>query len=175
VHRIKELLRDDPYRYQILQWVANLHQSECYVAAGFIRNMVWDHLHGFCRTALNDVDVIYFDPLSTVTEKELLARLNSAAPMLNWQVKNQALMHIRNSDKPYLSIADAIDFWPEKETAVAVKLEGNEEITVIAPFGVESLFAGLISHNPKRTKAVFSARIQTKQWLEKWPDLMLAK
>ncbi len=113
--------------------------------------------------------------MAAVTEKELLAQLNSVAPMLNWQVKNQALMHIRNSDKPYLSIADAIGFWPEKETAVAVKLEADEAITVIAPFGVESLFAGLISHNPKRAKAVFSARIQTKQWLEKWPDLILAE
>ncbi len=62
MHRITELLRGDPYRYQILQWVANLPQQECYVAAGFVRNMVWDHLHGFCSTALNDIDVIYLNP-----------------------------------------------------------------------------------------------------------------
>jgi hypothetical protein len=43
-----------------------------YIAAGYIRNRVWDHLHGFTeRTPLNDVDVVYFNPhdLSEETDK----------------------------------------------------------------------------------------------------------
>lgn len=43
--------------------------------------------------------------------------------MVNWQVKNQALMHIKRQHSQFLSSADAILFWPEQETAVGVKLD----------------------------------------------------
>ncbi|CAH7108283.1 hypothetical protein VCHA54P496_10681 [Vibrio chagasii] len=61
-HQIAALIEQDPLRTKILECVAQLDLPQCYVAAGFVRNLVWDHLHGFDNpTPLNDIDVIYFD------------------------------------------------------------------------------------------------------------------
>lgn len=159
----------------ILQCVAALGLPDCYVAAGFVRNMVWDYLHDYDPTLLNDVDVIYFSPqkISQQNNKLLEARLMSLIPDVRWQIKNQALMHHLNSDHPYRSSLDAMTFWPEKETAIGVRLEKTGEITIAAPFGVESLFGGCITHNPARERPIFEQRVQSKQWLKIWPRLRL--
>lgn len=121
------------------------------------------------------MDVIFFDPTDVeglralhVTEKLL-----ALAPDVNWQVKNQAFMHTRNQDAPYKSSTDAMSYWPEKETAVAECLDQNENIKVSAPFGVDSLFKGSITHNTKRDKKVYLGRIAQKKWLSIWPNLKL--
>ena len=72
-------------------------------------------------------------------------------PELNWQVRNQALMHKRNGDKPYLNIIDAMSYWPEKETAVAIKKINNKEYKCISAFGLNTLFDLKVTHNPKRS------------------------
>lgn len=87
------------------------------------------------------------------------------------EVKNQAVMHRRNGDSPYSSSTDAMTFWPEKETAVGVQLSYGSIIEVSAPFGLETLFSGHITHNPKRPKSVFIERVQSKGWVLKWPRL----
>lgn len=46
---------------QLLTAVASLALPDCYVAAGCVRSLVWDHLYGYKRTPLNDVDVVFFD------------------------------------------------------------------------------------------------------------------
>lgn len=58
-----------------------------------MRNLVWDDLHGFSSTPLNDVDVIYFSH-TAIDENAVLERLLISHPDINWQLKNQAFMHI---------------------------------------------------------------------------------
>ncbi|ELI1836849.1 nucleotidyltransferase family protein, partial [Vibrio alginolyticus] len=61
--RIVELIKQDPVRVKALECVSKLGLPQCYIAAGFVRNLVWDALHGFdVATPLNDADVIYFAP-----------------------------------------------------------------------------------------------------------------
>lgn len=57
------LIKEDRMRTEALGHVSELSLPQCYIAAGFVRNLVWDSLHGLA-TPLNDVDVIYFDPQS---------------------------------------------------------------------------------------------------------------
>nr|WP_253820887.1 nucleotidyltransferase family protein [Vibrio sp. 99-70-13A1] len=86
---------------------------QCFIAAGFVRNVVWDSLHNFEKpTPLNDVDVIYFDSDELHSESYLLyeAQLSSWMPELNWQVRNQAVMHEHNGDAPYTSSLDAMSY-----------------------------------------------------------------
>lgn len=163
----------DAQRMKVLRAVASLELPDCYVAAGFVRNMVWDHLHGFEATPLNDIDVVFFDPTNTYEGYTVRVeeKLSSFEPSVRWEVRNQAVMHRRNNDQPYDNTTDAMSYWPEKETAVGVNLESSGIIRVAAPFGLESLFAGCISHNPKRARSVFLERLATKQWLHKWPRL----
>ncbi|CAV27156.1 hypothetical protein VS_II1192 [Vibrio atlanticus] len=161
---------------QVLNCVAQLDLPQCYVAAGFVRNLVWDHLHGYASpTPLNDIDVIYFDPIDTSYESDLRfeAPLKQRLPELNWQVRNQANMHTRNGDEPYQSSLDAMSYWPEKETAVAVKQSPTGEIECIAAFGLESLFDLKITPNPNRSRDVFDQRVQSKNWLTHWPKLTI--
>lgn len=156
-----------------LEVVASLKLPDCYIAAGFVRNLVWDHMHRFDNTPLSDVDVIYFDSTQSFNPESIQKQLLTMLPRVNWQVKNQASMHIRNGDEPYTSSTDAMAYWPEKETAIGVRLNEIGSIEVAAPFGVQSLFAGHITHNPKRPVAVFERRAKTKNWLGIWPQLKM--
>ena len=175
---IESLIFKDPRRLAMLKMVASLQQEDCYIAAGFVRNLVWDFLHQDCidsASALNDVDVIFFDALdknncrAEILQRELML-VDASIP---WQVKNQAHMHLKNNDSPYKSCGDAMSFWPEKETAVAVRINLQGNIEVLSPFGVDSLFNGLVSHNPKRDKSIFLKRVKKKDWLNTWPKLKI--
>ncbi|WP_052319138.1 nucleotidyltransferase family protein [Vibrio sinaloensis] len=158
----------------ILRLVSSFNLPQGYIAAGLVRNLVWDTLHHHTNsTPLNDIDVIYFDSENRDTARDLAieAQLSEQMPELNWQVRNQARMHERNGDKPYLDVVDAMSYWPEKETAVAAKINPNGMVECISAFGYESLFALHITHNPKRDISSFDQRVTSKNWLTLWPKL----
>lgn len=85
------LIKEDRMRTEALGHVAEVSLPQCYIAAGFVRNLVWDSLHGFV-TPLNDVDVIYFDPIESNPDAYLQyeAHLKAHMPQFNWQVRNFA-------------------------------------------------------------------------------------
>lgn len=175
--RIVELVKQDPTRVEALNCVSQLGLPQCYIAAGFVRNLVWDSLHGFeITTPLNDVDVIYFD----LNEQDLNvhfsyeSQLKQQMPQINWQVRNQAVMHSRNGDVPYTSSLDAMSYWPEKETAIAIRQIAPETYECISAFGYESLFDCCVTHNPKRSREVFENRVNSKGWLARWSSLSMA-
>ncbi|WP_117234779.1 nucleotidyltransferase family protein [Vibrio maerlii] len=174
MEKIVELIKQDPARLSALEDVRSLRLPQCYIAAGFVRNLVWDSLHQLSKpTPLNDVDVIYFDPEESDANVYLHyeAQLRARMPELRWQVRNQASMHLRNGDEPYTSVLDAMSYWPEKETAVAIRQIGHGKYECIAAFGFESLLDGHITYNPKRSLEVFERRVKSKGWLMRWPDL----
>ena len=171
MHSIEDLILSDEHRMKVLKIVAALNLPDYFVAAGFVRNLVWDYLHGFEQTPLNDIDVIYFDNSGSISPDSVETKLKALISEVNWEVKNQALMHNRNGDNPYHNSADAMRFWPEKETAVGVRLDDTGGIVLVSPFGIDSLLSGCITFNPNRSKQVFEQRIKSKGWLEKWPQL----
>lgn len=172
--RIKHWLADDEKRMQALWLAASCQLPDWCLAAGFVRNLAWDQLHGYAKpTPLHDLDLIYFCTLDASEqrdrqlEQQLIARTG-----LPWSVKNQARMHRRNRDAAYVSTADAMSYWVEIETAVGASLNATGEIMVIAPFGLQPLFELTITLNPKRKKPQdFQQRISTKNWLQIWPQL----
>src|SRR5690606_25158554 len=169
---IVALIKTDPVRLEALECVRRLNLPQCYLAAGFLRNLVWDYLHKKkIPTKLGDVDVIYYDPARIDPEFEKLIenQLTEIMPRLNWQVKNQARIHLYNNDPSYQSTRDAMSYWPEKETAVAIRKLDDGNYECISAFGFESLLDGHITHNLKRTRECFVRRVKTKNWLIKWP------
>ena len=161
----------------MLRAVSRLGLPDCWTGAGFVRNLVWDRLHGYAEaTTLNDIDVLYFDPSdrSRATERALEARLRRALPGQPWSVRNQARMHRRNADAPYRSTCHALSFWAETPTAVAVALRGTR-VEVIAPFGTDDLMGLTVRPTPRfRHKlAVYRARMAGKGWRNLWPKLMV--
>jgi len=174
---ISLLIKQDALRLQALDCLSLLDLPQGYIAAGFVRNLVWDHLHNkLIPTPLNDIDVIYYDVNEADMNKykDYQERLNAMMPAVNWQVRNQALMHTRNGDTPYKSALDAMAYWPEKETAVAIRKLSSGELECIAAFGFNSLFNLQLTHNPERDKSVFEQRIKSKGWLEHWHKLSIA-
>lgn len=172
--RIVELITQDPVRVKALECVSKLCLPQCYIAAGFVRNLVWDALHSFdVATPLNDADVIYFasDENAPNAYLQYESQLKQLMPEINWQVRNQALMPTRNGDLPYTSSLDAMSYWPEQETAVAVRLVAPDNYECIAAFGYESLFGYCVTHNPKRSRETFENRVNSKGWLVRWSSL----
>lgn len=175
---IIEFIKSDELRMHALDCVHAQNLPEAYIAAGFVRNLVWDKLHYKTRpTPLNDIDVIYFDSNEPNPNKFLdyEQKLSKLLPQLNWQVRNQALMHVRNNDEPYTSSLDAMSYWPEKETAVGIRKISNGHFECISAFGFDSLFKLAVTRNPKRSKSVFEHRIKSKDWLTHWPRLVFAQ
>jgi hypothetical protein len=177
---ILDLIADEPVRMALLHAVAKLDLPDCWIGAGFVRNLVWDHLHGFSdATPLNDIDVIFFDAMNVSENLELkiAACLEQSQPQFKWDVKNQARMHTVNGDAPYESSIDALSFWPKTATAIAVRLwdETSNRLELAAPLGVEDLVALRVRPTPafKRKMKIFEQRIMKKHWQNIWPNLRL--
>jgi len=169
--KLAALLLSDSARMQALELVSRLQIPDAWLAAGFLRNLAWDHQHNFESTPLNDIDVIFFDRGQQISEWRILDTLNSQMSDFQWDVKNQARMHLRNQHQQYRNSIDAMSYWPEKETAVAVRLTQSGYLQFAAPFGLARLFANSLTYNNKRTRQLFESRLQKKQWLNKWYKL----
>lgn len=173
---IREWLAGDALRMRALHLARAQNLPDWCLAAGFVRNLVWDKLHGFdTPTPLADIDLIYFDPSNATHDHELRIEkhLKSSEPALPWSVRNQARMHERNGDAPYRSTLDAMGYWVEEETAVGVSLDAGGRINIVSAFGLDGLFAGRITPNRRKRNAAaeFSARLARKNWLWIWPGL----
>lgn len=176
--KIKQWILDDHLRYSALTTAAELNLNDCCIAAGFVRNLAWDKLHGYTfPTPLTDIDLIYFDAGNLSAEHDLaIENMLKQKSGLNWSVKNQARMHHRNGDRPYGDTAQAMMHWIEVETAVGARLSACGEIEIVAPFGLEGLQNLTITLNRHRPKPEeFHSRIQQKQWLVIWPKLCVAE
>ncbi len=177
VDKLIKIMKTNEHMMRDLDLVRQLDLPNWCIAAGYVRNYVWDYLHGYSHlTPLNDVDVLYYDAndLSEKTEKKYETILKNQLHEYNWSIKNQARMHIRNQEKPYLSVADAMKRWPETVTAVGISLETGKGIEIIAPHGLNDLFDLILRKSPYyKNKDHFYTRVMSKKWLELWPQLTL--
>lgn len=157
--------------------MADLALPQGCIGAGFVRNLVWDHLHGRrsdCRD--EDVDVPWFGPARPDADAALEARLRAAMPDLRWSVRNQARMHLRNGDAPYGSVIDAMRAWPETATAIAAAREG-QACRVLAPFGLADLEGMILrpaSAAPAK-RAAFEQRLHSRGWAARWPMVRILR
>lgn len=174
---IARIMREDPLRWRLLGLVRELKLPDCWVGAGFVRNAVWDHLHGRpTAPPSGDVDVIWFDPErpDRRADETHEAVLRAAAPDTTWSVKNQARMHARNGDRPYASATDAMRYWPETATAVAIRRSEEDRCEVAAPFGTGDLLGLVLRPTPAfagHKRPDFAARLVGKGWIANWPLL----
>jgi hypothetical protein len=175
------ILRSNAWFMRVLEAVRRCDPPDWLVGAGVIRNIVWDHLHGFQQpTPLADVDVIFFDPddLSPERDHTVQQQLLTIRPDVSWEATNQAAVHLWYENvfgfsvPPFLSSEEAVGTWPETATSVAVRLLANDELYVVAPCGLADLFAMILRRNPRRvTREIFRQRLQSKQITCKWPGV----
>lgn len=71
---------------------------------------------------------------------------------------------------PLGSIEEAVASWPEYATSVGVFLTPQGRIVVIAPHGLEDLFALQVRRNPVRVSIeTYRQRVAQKQYTKRWP------
>jgi hypothetical protein len=177
--RLAEILRRCSGLMRALRAARKVGASDWLIAAGAIRDVVWDDLHGFDLTATpRDADLAFFDPsdLSEARERVIESQLRSQAPDLPWDVKNQAAVHLWYPKvfgievSPFASSAQAIATLPEVATCVGVRLLGDDDMLVIAPHGLDDLLNGVCRHNPTRVSGAFYRhRLSEKAWPDRWP------
>ena len=174
---VQAIISNDSVRWRLLDVVRSLRLPDCWIGAGFVRNAVWDHLHGRTASAPSgDVDILWFDRERTdpSEDRQIEALLRTLDSSVEWSVKNQARMHVRNGDAPYVSATDAMRCWPETATAVAVRRGDQDRCEVAAPFGLHDLFGLILRPTPRFAddkRQLYDNRIQAKGWLELWPLL----
>lgn len=182
-HRLVSLARNSQWFWPALVAVRNLNLSSWCIGAGAVRALVWDSLHQFSRTsALSDIDVAYFDTtdLSSQRDMSLQSRLASTHPQLPWEVTNQASVHTWYEAAfgfpvPALtSLENAVGSWPEYATSVGLTLLSDDSIKVIAPHGLDDLFAMVVRRNPSRVDVeTFRKRVEQKRYRDRWPKVVI--
>lgn len=166
-----------------LRTVRSLSLPHWCIGAGALRNVVWDWLHKYTKPSfLSDIDVAYFD-VADVTrqrDRDLDALLTEKQPGAPWQVTNQAGVHLwfnrrfGYSVEPLISIEDAVGSWPETATSVAVSLLPDDQLKLIAPYGLGDLFSMIIRRNPRRVSVEeYRRRIVSKKYQERWPKVRI--
>ncbi len=174
---ILTLIRNDTWMMNILKAAQGLKLSDWMIGAGFVRNRVWDVLHGYSRpTPSGNIDLIYFDPstLHPETDEAYEEKLRREIPETAWSIKNQARMHLKNNDPPYASSEDALAHWVETATCVAVTISDTNRLKLIAPFGINDLVDMVIRPNPKYSHLEdYRQRLKTKRWKTRWPKVKI--
>jgi hypothetical protein len=174
-----DALMRDAWHRDTLSFVRSESQL-AWIAGGFVRNFIWDlafDLGSFSRP--HDVDVLIFDAptLQESRERVLETGLRRRAPRVNWSVRDQKRMHALSGDPPYSSLMEALRAFPDRSSAIAVRLENDERIEILAPFGLDDAFAGLVRPTPAGFADERFQRFVAKKlpgWRVRWPELQVA-
>lgn len=179
--RLTTIARTSTWMMPALEAVRSLRLPSWCIGAGAVRNLVWDALHGFDEPSpLADIDVAHFDAADLSSERDaaLQARLAERLPGTPWEVTNQAAVHLwfeayfGHPVEPLRSLEEAVATWPEYATSVGLRLEEDDSLTVIAPHGLDDLFACVVRRNPTRVSVeTYRQRTEQKRYHQRWPQV----
>ncbi|HDR9881384.1 TPA: nucleotidyltransferase family protein [Burkholderia cenocepacia] len=153
------LARECSWFWPALVAVRSLNLPSWCIGAGAVRSLVWGSLHGLeSSSALSDVDVAYFDGADLSAERDATFQSHPSRmhPQLPWEVTNQAVVHtwfeaaFGYAVPPLKSLEAAVAPWPEYATAVGLTLLPDDTIRVLAPYGLDDLFAMVVRRSPER-------------------------
>ncbi|WP_326564385.1 nucleotidyltransferase family protein [Micromonospora peucetia] len=177
---LRTLVQRSPWLIRALCVVRDSGLPDAWIGAGSVRDLVWAERYGdgFDPSLVRDVDVVFLDPadLSGDNDDRATRRLVMAWSEPPWEAKNQAAVHTWYPAKfgggpvaPLRTIADAVATWPEYATAVAVRLDAHDQITVCAPHGLDDLLDGVWRRNPARVSPEISRqRLARHRPAERW-------
>ncbi|PHV11368.1 hypothetical protein CSQ89_11380 [Chitinimonas sp. BJB300] len=170
-----------PWLMQALYAARELNLSEWCIGAGAVRNLVWDVAHGWepLPHQHSDIDLCYFNAGDIRPERDtaLQIMLQQKLPAFKWEVVNQAGVHSWFADyfgyaiPPFTNLSAAVASWPETATAVAVWLDENDGLHIIAPHGLTDLFDLWVRPSPGCNPAAYRARVEAKQYALRWPKV----
>jgi hypothetical protein len=178
--RLQAILRGTPPLIRVLQQARALDLPDWLVFSGAVYQPVLNHLTGRDPSfGIKDYDLGYFDAsdLSYDAEDAVIRRAAGAfepdlSPLV--EVRNQARVHLWFEGKfgevysPLRGSAEALERFVSPLFAVGVRLEADDRLTVLAPFGLDDLFELRLRPNPRRRTGGFvrSAASVAARWPE---------
>ena len=157
----------------------SLNLPDWWIVSGAIYNEVWNHLTG--RPAMfgvKDIDLFYFDPDTSYEAEDRVIRAASAIvgsePPV--EIRNQARVHLwyeRHFGEPYSPLRDskeAIDRFACRTHCVGLRLRGDDEFDLYAPFGLNDIFSFRVTPNTTRNNRATHERKALRQ-KALWPEL----
>lgn len=173
---ILNLINNDEWMMNVLRIAEKLDLPDWIIGTGFVRNKVWDYLHGYNKSGVDtaDIDLVYYDPNGNVQkEDERLSEKLKKETGIDWEIVNQLYAHKWNNLPPYKSTEDALSQWPETATAIGIKLE-KRKLKLVAPYGIDDLVNLVVRPSPRFLNVdKVKERVKQKRWLEKWPKLKI--
>jgi len=179
--RLEAIVRASPSLMHVLSVARELDLPDWLIFSGAVYQRVLNQLTG--RDAdygIKDYDLGYFDAsdVSYEAEDAVIRRVAAAfAPPLREmvEVRNQARVHLWFEGKfgepysPLTSSQEALTRFVSPLFAVAVRLEPDDRLTIVAPFGLEDLFAMRLRPNPSRPTNGFARTAASTR--ARWPEV----
>ena len=173
------IVRSSAPLMQTFHAARSLNLSDWWIVSGAIYNEVWNHLTG--RPAMfgvKDIDLFYFDPDTSYEAEDRVIRAASAIvgsePPV--EIRNQARVHLwyeRHFGEPYSPLRDskeAIDRFACRTHCVGLRLRGDDEFDLYAPFGLNDIFSFRVTPNTTRNNRATHERKALRQ-KALWPEL----
>lgn len=155
---LEQMIRAEPVLMQVLVGLRDLGLNDWLLVSGAIYNSVWNQLTGKpALTGIKDIDVTYFDDsdLSYEAEdkviKKVLAHFEGCPVPI--EVRNQARVHLWFPEKfnqpfsPLTSSEEMLSRYASKTHAVGARLDADDKLIVMAPFGLDLIFSFRIVPN----------------------------
>jgi hypothetical protein len=172
---ILKIIENDSWMMNILSVAKNLNLPDWMIGAGFVRNKVWDYLHGYDneKVLTRDIDLIYFDKNNIDENKDKeLSRQMKEKTGIDWEVVNQAHTHKWHNREAYNNSEEALADWVEIPTCVAVSIDNDGKLQLHAPLGIDDLVNLIVRKNLACSDPeAYKDRIISKGWKNKWPKL----
>lgn len=177
------ILRADAAVWPAIERARDLDLPDWMIVSGAIYNTIWNHLTG--RPAghgIRDVDLFYHDGTDLSWEAEDRVIRAGAARFadlpLPVEIRNQARVHLWYTQRfggvvpAFASSSHALHYFAAETHAVGVRLEADDRLTIVAPFGLDPIFSLRMVPNRatdnRRTHAEKSARAKAL-----WPELVV--
>lgn len=179
--RLEAILRRSGPLMHVLRTLSELNPPDWLVFSGAVYQRVFNDLTGRpLDYGIKDYDVGYFDAsdISYEAEDVVIQRVAAAfePPLREMvEVRNQARVHVwfeGHFGEPYApleSCEDALTRFVSPVFAVAVRLDVHDAMTVLAPFGLDDLFAMRMRYNPNRRSPNFGKIAERAK--ARWPEL----
>lgn len=179
--RLTEIVRADAGLTHVLTVMRELDLPDWRLFSGAVYQAVWNAQTGRpVGYGIKDYDIGYFDADTSWDAEDVVIKRVAAAfePPLRDQVevRNQARVHLWFEDKfgepydPLTCTDDAPARFVAPAFAVGVRLEADDAISVVAPFGLEDVFAMTIRPNPTRGLAKGWERVIANA-RGRWPEI----
>jgi uncharacterized protein len=179
---LEAILRRSAPLMQVMQTARALDLPDWLIFSGALYQRVLNDRTGRdLDYGIKDYDLGYFDPdISWEAEDAVIRRVAAAFdPPLREMVeaRNQARVHLWFEGKfgeaytPLASTAEAIARFVSPLFAVGARLEPDGRMTILAPFGLDDLFALRLRPNPVRPIGEFERKVSPLR--ARWPELTI--